>query len=160
MNAFCRKPSRFRKPLLVAAYFLLEVVVGITSQAQGGPCATGQVANEIAAANMRLGNAVAAGDAVAISNMYTTSAELLPPGHSLVSGRAAIKSFWSAAVKSMSALSLTAEEVECTDDIAIERGTFVTTTAQGKARGKYLVVWKHVNGQWMLHRDCWNSDAP
>jgi uncharacterized protein (TIGR02246 family) len=124
------------------------------------PCDSAHVKGEIVAANKRFCEAAAAHDASAISNRYTETGELLPPGQPVVIGRVAIKSFWTAGFKSVSAVSLTAVEVECADDLAIERGVFVMTTTQGNASGKYLVVWKHVNGQWMLHRDCWNSDAP
>ena len=36
------------------------------------------------------------------------------------------------------------------------------TTKDGKTadRGKSCVVWKKVNGQWMLHRDIWSTDMP
>jgi len=27
-------------------------------------------------------------------------------------------------------------------------------------KGKYIVVWKRVAGQWKLHRDIFNSNAP
>jgi ketosteroid isomerase-like protein len=92
--------------------------------------------------------------------MYTETAEILAPGQPVVIGRGAIKSFWAAGVKSISALSLTPVEVDCSDSIAIERGIYLMTTAQGHARGKYLVEWKRAKGQWRLHRDCWNSDGP
>jgi uncharacterized protein (TIGR02246 family) len=118
------------------------------------------VKDEIAAANKRYCDAVAAHDALSITEMYTETAEILAPGQPVIIGRGAIKSFWTAGVKSISALSLTPVEVDCCDNIAIERGVYVMTTAQGKSQGKYLVEWKHANGQWRLHRDCWNSDGP
>jgi ketosteroid isomerase-like protein len=92
--------------------------------------------------------------------MYTETAEILAPGQPVIIGRGAIKSFWAAGVKSISALSLTPVEVDCSDSIAIERGIYLMTTAQGHARGKYLVEWKRAKGQWRLHRDCCNSDGP
>jgi hypothetical protein len=35
-------------------------------------------------------------------------------------------------------------------------------TQDGKVadRGKYCVVWKKVDTQWMLHRDIWSTDMP
>jgi len=27
-------------------------------------------------------------------------------------------------------------------------------------RAKYVVVWKKVGGQWLLHRDIWNTSQP
>jgi ketosteroid isomerase-like protein len=159
MDLFFRTPTRFRKSM-PAILCVSMMVMWLPGRLEAGPCASAHIKDEIVAANKRFSEAAAAHDASAISQMYTETAELLPPGQSVVIGRAAIKSFWAAGLKSVSAVSLTAVEVECTDDLAIERGVFVMTTAQGKASGKYLVVWKHVNGQWMLHRDCWNSDAP
>ena len=53
-------------------------------------------------------------------------------------------------------------EVEGHGDTAIEVGKY---TLQGLGRkpldtGKYIVIWKQVDGQWKLHRDIFNSSMP
>ena len=27
-------------------------------------------------------------------------------------------------------------------------------------KGKFIVLWKQVDGKWKMHRDIWNSDMP
>ena len=53
-------------------------------------------------------------------------------------------------------------EVESGGNIAYESGTYELKTQDGRTadKGKYCVVWKKVNGQWMLHRDIWSTDMP
>jgi ketosteroid isomerase-like protein len=47
-------------------------------------------------------------------------------------------------------------------DVAHETGSYRITGPDGKVleKGKYTVIWKRDGGQWKLHRDIWNSDAP
>jgi ketosteroid isomerase-like protein len=60
------------------------------------------------------------------------------------------------------AIDLTAAEVEAHGLVASEVGTFVVKVKDGTVvdRGKYVVVWKKVGGQWLLHRDIWNTSQP
>jgi ketosteroid isomerase-like protein len=57
---------------------------------------------------------------------------------------------------------LTTSEVEAEGSLAYEVGTYALKTKDGKVadRGKYRVVWKRVNGQWLLHRDIWTTNLP
>ena len=43
-----------------------------------------------------------------------------------------------------------------------EGGAYVIKAKDGSVadRGKYVVVWKKVGGNWMLHRDIWNTNMP
>jgi hypothetical protein len=59
-------------------------------------------------------------------------------------------------------VALKSVEVESFGDTIVEQGT---ATFYGEDQnlldtGKYLVVWKRVEGEWKLHRDCWNSNEP
>jgi ketosteroid isomerase-like protein len=52
--------------------------------------------------------------------------------------------------------------VEAHGETATEVGTFSIRDAGGKEvdRGKYVAVWKRVQGQWKMHREIWNSSLP
>jgi uncharacterized protein (TIGR02246 family) len=117
----------------------------------------------IEAANAQFGAAYGRGDARALADMYTEGGQLYPPNEHVVAGRAAIEQFWKAAMDSgAQGVQLKTVEVESLGDSAVEAGTY---TLHGKGgttleRGKYLVLWKWVEGAWKLHRDCWNSNEP
>lgn len=101
-----------------------------------------------------------AGDGAAIAALYTEDAMLLPPGGEAISGREALAAFWQGAVESGSQSQLTMGTVEEFGDTAIEiNGSWVSTDADDTHldHGKYMVVWKKVDGTWKMHRDMWNS---
>jgi uncharacterized protein (TIGR02246 family) len=117
----------------------------------------------IDAANKKLGAAVAAGNAAGVAALYTDDATMLPPNGETVRGRAAIEKLFQAMIAAgIKQATLTAQEVEAHRDTATEVGAYSVKDAAGKEldRGKYVVIWKQVKGEWKLHRDIFNSDLP
>jgi uncharacterized protein (TIGR02246 family) len=117
----------------------------------------------IVAANAAFAAAWRRGDARAVAAMYTEHGQLFPPNEPIVAGRAAIERFWKAAMDAgIKAIELKATEVEALGESAVEVGAYALHSKDGVAmdRGKYLVLWKQVDGAWRLHRDCWNSSQP
>jgi ketosteroid isomerase-like protein len=57
---------------------------------------------------------------------------------------------------------LATDDVEGEGDTAWECGRYVLETADGQVadRGKFLVIWKRVDGNWHLHRDMINTNLP
>jgi len=53
-------------------------------------------------------------------------------------------------------------EVEGHGDTAIEVGKYTLSGEAGQVldRGKYIIIFKQVDGQWKLHRDIFNSSMP
>lgn len=107
-----------------------------------------------------------AGDADAVAAHYAEDAVLQPPGASSASGRAAIREF----IAGDSAASMAAGlkfnipgdgPVGISGDLAYEAGTFSVTDAAGAtvATGKYMGVFRNIDGKWLLVRDTWNMDA-
>ena len=47
-------------------------------------------------------------------------------------------------------------------EFVVDAGTYVVTYGPEHVteRGKYLNVWKKVNGTWKIQSNIWNSDAP
>jgi len=106
-------------------------------------------------------------DAAAIAQNYTEDGVLMPPGAPLAEGRAAIEQAWRGMMETPG-FELTFEPtsivVASAGDMAMDRGTyrFSSTGASGPVTetGKYVVVWKNVNGDWKAAADIFNSDGP
>lgn len=107
-------------------------------------------------------DALAAGDVEPIVNLYAEDAMILPPNSDPVTGRAAIRGFWLASMEMAPGGSITSVEGESDGGLAFERGTYVAEDAEGNEvdRGKYIAVWKLVDGDWKISRDIWNSSVP
>ena len=145
--------SRFEIGVMAGAALLLCVA-----------CADKQpdVTKDIEAANQQFITALAAGNGVAIAGLYTEDSQVLPPGSPIISGRPAIAAFWQGAIGAgVKGATLKTTEAEGHGDTAHEVGEYRMLAADGKEidAGKYIVVWKRIEGQWKLHRDIWNTNG-
>jgi uncharacterized protein (TIGR02246 family) len=103
------------------------------------------------------------GDAAGLAALYTENGQLLPPNSDFVTGRQAIQAFWQGAMDmGIKAVKLEIVEVEDHGDTAIAVGKYTLSGEAGQVldTGKYIVISKQVDGQWMLHRDMFNSSMP
>ncbi len=140
------------KSLLCATALLISASI---AQAAG-------VKSDIEVTNQAFGAAYQKGDAAAIAKLYTPNATVFPPGSDMVTGRDGIQKVWAGAMQSgLKFTGLTTISVEQYGNAAREIGRF-TADAPGpdkqmkKLEGKYVVVWKRINGKWMLDSDIWN----
>jgi uncharacterized protein (TIGR02246 family) len=117
----------------------------------------------ILAQNMAFMAAARAGDAAALASLYTEDAWLLPPAGGRIQGRAQIEAFWSSRFARIAEVNLTTVDlVPLGTDAAREIGTSLILTKGHLAEeisGKYLVVWRQVDGEWKLEADMWNSNG-
>ena len=100
------------------------------------------------------------GDAAAVGSHYTEDAISLPPHTEAVIGRGAITDFWKEAMDSGAAgLNIRTKEVESTGETAYEIGETDLTGDDGTVIDSfhYMVVWKRAGGNWLIHREIWNS---
>ena len=121
--------------------------------------ATG-VHEAIVAADEKFMESFNGGDAAGLADLYTENGQLLPPGSDLITGVAAIQTFWQGAMNmGIKTARLETVETEGHGDTAIEIGKYILSgeTNNVMDRGKYMVIWKQVGSQWKLHRDIWNS---
>jgi ketosteroid isomerase-like protein len=102
----------------------------------------------------------------ALDQIYTENARILPPGAPMVSGRRAIKEFWSGLIQATNAKSavLTSVDVIPSGDGAVEIGRATLTIApegQGptELEVKYVVYWQPEDGRWKWHIDIWNQNS-
>jgi uncharacterized protein (TIGR02246 family) len=123
----------------------------------------GSVRDEIAAANEPFMARFRGRDAAGMAALYTEDGQLMPPNSDFVTGREGIQAFWQA-LMDMGIREALVEtgEVEDHGETAIEVSTFKLLGEEGAVldRGKYIVIWKRVSGEWKLHRDIFNSSMP
>ena len=141
---------------------------GATEEAAATDAAT--VKAEIEAIDDRFEQALLAEDAATIATFYAEDAIALPPDAPRAEGPAAIQGVfasWFEQVPPSESFTLTTDDLQLSEsgDIAYEVGTYTSrgTSPAGETydeTGKYLVVWKNMNGQWKIARDMWSGDAP
>jgi len=103
-----------------------------------------------------------AGDAAAVTALYTKDAKVMAPGAEPASGTKAIQALFEGAVAQGVKNTLTQEDVVGFGDYALETGKYVATSADGKHldHGSFMTLLKKVDGGWKIHRDTWNSSMP
>jgi ketosteroid isomerase-like protein len=125
--------------------------------------ASGTARAGVEAGNKKFAAAVERADAAALASLYTPEAQVLPPNAEIVKGRAAIESFWrSTLATGVVSATLTTLDLQGQGLRADEVGTYTLKLKDGTVadRGKYLVVWTKVGGQWLIDRDIWNTSMP
>ena len=112
--------------------------------------------------------AVAARDTNALANMYAEDAHLLAPNMPRADGRDAIRQSW-AGFMAIPGVELTGTAntklISEAGDMVVELGTYVSKWQGAGGRveadnGKYVTVYKKVNGEWKIVVDTYNSDVP
>jgi ketosteroid isomerase-like protein len=97
----------------------------------------------------------------ALDEIYTANARVLPPGAPMISGREAIRKFWSDLVTTTNAVSavLSSVEVNPAGDGIVEIGSAkVTFAPEGELEAKYVVFWRQEDGRWKWDIDIWNPN--
>lgn len=118
---------------------------------------------DIDAVNQRLAEAVQNGDAAAAAALYTEDGKFLAPNADFLSGRDAIQGFFQAVIDGgIKGLNLSALELEIQGDTAYQVGTYELVADGGVVAdsGKFIVIWKRVDGNWRIHRDMINTSRP
>lgn len=118
---------------------------------------------EIEAANKNVAELLAKGDSVGFANSYTEDAKFMEHNLPAIEGRSAIQSFWAKFMKTGTYdIKLTTLEVWGDASTIAEEGLYELKLKEGTpvGKGKYIVIWKFINGKWMIHRDLSNSDLP
>jgi ketosteroid isomerase-like protein len=114
----------------------------------------------IAQHNKRFTDAHVSGDVATIDAFFLPDARSYPPGAAAAIGIDAIHALTVDYLKS----GITEFREETTAfsgsaELVVDEGTYVLTYGQGVAeRGKYINVWKQVNGEWRIQANIWNAD--
>ena len=117
---------------------------------------------EIEAQNAKFMAAAKQGDARSAAANYAEEAWLLPPNAPMVRGKAEIEAFWAARFERIASVVLTTVDViGLGDHGAREVGTSLVMLKDGSepVSGKYMVVWRQCDGDWLLKADMMNANA-
>lgn len=99
-------------------------------------------------------------DAAGVIDFYTDNAMLLATGFDFIQGKRDIEVYWQGAMDlGIKNARIEALEIEQHGDTAIEVGKYTLTDADDQVmdQGKGIVIWKHEQGSWKIHRDIFNS---
>jgi ketosteroid isomerase-like protein len=98
-------------------------------------------------------SAMDARDPAAIAAICTEDGALLLPNWE-VRGRAAIEAFWAENLARGNRGVVKEAEVYAQGDLGYTVGTYTVTDAGGATigEGNYAWIWRHVDGQWQMHR--------
>jgi ketosteroid isomerase-like protein len=116
--------------------------------------------DEILATQQRFLQFFARNDLAGMASCYTEDAQMLVASMEPIVGRAAIQSVFKFTARPGHRLEFQTHELEVSGASALELGSYVRLRADGSAfdRGKYMVVWKLVGGEWKLHRDMFSTN--
>lgn len=106
--------------------------------------------------------ALNAGDADALAELYATDARILPPNGKIQTGRDAARAEFGAMIDAGLGGKLTSLEAGVSGDIGYNVGTYTLTAGDDVVdNGKYVEIWRRgKDGQWRYANDIWNSDLP
>ncbi|WP_430408443.1 YybH family protein [Kordia sp.] len=98
-----------------------------------------------------------------IGASYTEDAKIFPQRGKMIAGRTNIVKYWTLpeGIKTINH-KITPSEITIVDDTAYDYGHYEGTTVKSDGeesswKGKYVIVWKRVNGNWKMYLDIWNS---
>jgi len=142
---------------IALAMFALTLALPLPAMAQSG-----DIRAEIGKRDQAWEKAYNAGDATALTALYTKDAQVMAPSAETASGSSAIQTYFTGDVKGGAKMALTLEDVVSFGDYALETGKYVATSAEGKHldHGKFMTLYKKADGGWKIHRDTWNSSMP
>ena len=144
----------------VAVTLVAFVIIGTAATASA--ISDEQVIRDLEA---RWVKAVAAKDIAWIANLYAPDGRLMPPNARAAVGREAVRAAWTGMFGTPGfALTFAPGEVRVANagDMACDIGTWQRPDPDGKVadHGKYVVVWRKLQGQWKVVADIFNSDRP
>ena len=120
------------------------------------------VFDNIFEAHQNLVDVFATQDAEAMAALYTQDAQLMPPNGDFITGNTAVGAFWSSMFTSgFDGLTIETLEVYGNGNNAAEVGLWsLFLNGENYDNGKFIVIWKKIQGKWHVHRDCFNSSNP
>lgn len=162
--------TRFKLVLALACSAAALAACDRTTVADGNRVAQADAAADeqaIRSTNERWLQLIRAKDGAGIAQLYADDGAVMPPNEQAALGRESVEQWWTRSMQ-MPGFDLTFETdqlvVSESGDMALDRGTYRFAAAPpGGAindSGKYVVVWRKVDGEWKVAADIFNSDGP
>ena len=138
----------------IAALLLVVASVACAPVSQEGA--------EIQARSAGWSEALNAGDIDALVALYTDDARLMPPNGPAAQGSDAVRADFGELIAAGLQGELKTIETRVAGDIGYRVGTYTLSAPDGSQadKGKYIEVWRMVDGEWKISNDTWNSDLP
>jgi len=155
-----------KHPILYLLAITLAVPFLVSCTTAPPPDTTAEDLQAIKAVSEQVINANNQGDAAATAAYYTEEAKRLPPNSPMIVGRENIQASIQAALDAGAGnLHITMIELSVSGDMAHEVGKYTLTIQpeEGEAisdSGKYVTIWKRVNGSWKIDVLIFNSSIP
>ena len=153
-------------PILSLLVLTLAVPFLVSCTTAPPPDTTAEDLQAIKAVSEQFTNAYNQGDATAVAAYYTEEAKRLPPNSPMIVGRESIQAIYQASFDAgVGDLRITVIELSVSGDMAHEVGKYTDTTQPdvGEAisdSGKYVRIWKRVNGSWKVDVLIFNTSLP
>lgn len=102
-----------------------------------------------------------AGNPGGAADFYDPDGYFMPNGKNPVKGKAGIEQYFKSDIaEGVQSVQIITEEVNGEGDWAFERGSYHLDGTRGTESGAFIIVWKKVNGVWLIHNDCFNVIKP
>lgn len=92
--------------------------------------------------------------------LYTENSVFMPPNAPLLRGLEPLKSFYTDLVSKVSDLRMEPGDIAGHGPIAYESGSYTMNVGTSRDRGKFLIVFRNMNGTWKMEYTSWSSDLP
>ena len=105
-------------------------------------------------------------DAAGVSKLYASDGAMMAPGAPIAQGQPALEKAWGGLMETPGfGLTFRADQIVVASggDMALDRGTYLLSLAgpngPKKDIGKYVVVWRNIDGEWKVAADIFNTDG-
>ena len=101
-----------------------------------------------------------------IAASYTDDGKIFPDRRDIIGGREKIENYWTLPEGVETPYhKIIPEEITINEDYAYDYGRYEGRTkrkdgSESSWKGKYVIVWKKVDGDWKIYLDIWNRIAP
>ena len=98
-----------------------------------------------------------------LNNIFTEDARVLPPNSEILTGRKAISQLNTDWVNyGIYEFKELTTSFYGNQDYLIDEGTYYLRYGEENTidKGKYINIWKNVNGEWKLYSNIWNTNLP
>ncbi|RYY19244.1 MAG: DUF4440 domain-containing protein [Chitinophagaceae bacterium] len=116
----------------------------------------------IEAGNNKLMQSIRQGDSIGAASVYSQDALIMPSNSDAVPAKDAAAFWGSISRMGIKDAKVITEDVTGNAELLAETGRYEMYLADNKLadKGKYVVVWKMVDGNWKIYRDIFNTNLP